>query len=72
MTQSPIQPEFFQPIIYGANCKLQKGFLRNLRIGQQGEISCQFLLPGGSIGPRYVLQLLFCLKSQNCQKLNNH
>jgi hypothetical protein len=29
-------------------------------------ISCQFLLTGGSIGPRYVLQLLFSEKSQNC------
>jgi hypothetical protein len=25
-----------------------------------GQISCQFLPPGGSMGPRYVLQLLFC------------
>jgi hypothetical protein len=28
-------------------------------------ISCQFLPPGGSTGPRNVLQLLFCEKSQN-------
>jgi hypothetical protein len=32
----------------------------------EGDISCQFLMPGGSIGPRYVLQLLFSEKSQNC------
>jgi hypothetical protein len=28
---------------------------------QLGEISCQFLPSGGSIDPRYVLQLLFCV-----------
>jgi hypothetical protein len=32
---------------------------------QQGEISCQFVPPGGSMVPGYVLQLLFCEKSQN-------
>jgi hypothetical protein len=31
-----------------------------------GEISCQFLLQGGSIGPGYVLKLLFREKSPNC------
>jgi hypothetical protein len=30
-----------------------------------GEISCQFLALGGSMGPRYVLQLLFSEKSQD-------
>jgi hypothetical protein len=30
-----------------------------------GLISCQYLLPGGSIGPRYDLQLLSSEKSQN-------
>jgi hypothetical protein len=29
-----------------------------------GEISCHYLPPGGSIVPRYVLQLLFSEKSQ--------
>jgi hypothetical protein len=29
-----------------------------------GKISCQFLKPGGSMDPRYVLQLLFRGKSQ--------
>jgi hypothetical protein len=29
---------------------------------------CQFLLPGGNIGLRYVLQLLYGVKSQNCRK----
>ncbi len=29
-----------------------------------GEINCQFLLSDGSIGPTYVLQLLFSEKSQ--------
>jgi hypothetical protein len=29
-----------------------------------GEISCQFLQPGGSMVPRYILQLLFSEKSQ--------
>jgi hypothetical protein len=33
---------------------------------ERGDISCQFLMPGGSIGPRYVLQLSFIEKSQNC------
>jgi len=33
---------------------------------QWGKISCQTLRPGGSMGPRYVLQLLFSEKSQNC------
>jgi hypothetical protein len=37
-----------------------------------GEISCQFLPPGGSMVPRYILQLLFSEKSQNCKKLNSH
>jgi hypothetical protein len=32
----------------------------------QGGISCHFLLPGGSMVPRYVLQLLFWKNSQNC------
>jgi hypothetical protein len=31
-----------------------------------GSISCQFQSPGGSMGLRYVLRLLFSLKSQNC------
>ncbi len=31
-----------------------------------GEIRCQFLLLGGSIGPRYVLKLLISEKTQNC------
>jgi hypothetical protein len=31
---------------------------------QSTEISCQFLLPGGSMVPRYVLQLLF---SEKCK-----
>jgi hypothetical protein len=31
------------------------------------QISCQFLPPGDSIFLRYVLQLLFSEKSQNCQ-----
>jgi hypothetical protein len=31
-----------------------------------GEISYQFLPPGGCMGPRYVLQLLYSEKSQNC------
>jgi hypothetical protein len=29
-------------------------------------MSCQFLLSGGSMGPRYVLGLLFREKSLNC------
>jgi hypothetical protein len=29
------------------------------------EISCQILSPGGSMGPRFVLQLLFCKKNAN-------
>jgi hypothetical protein len=29
------------------------------------EMSCQFPPPGGSIGPRFVSQLLFSEKSQN-------
>ncbi len=33
---------------------------------QWGDINCQFLLIGGSIGLRYVLQLLFSEKLQNC------
>jgi len=32
---------------------------------QWGEISFQFLPPGGSIGPSYVLQLLFGEKLEN-------
>ena len=28
--------------------------------------------PGGSMVPRYVSQLLFSEKSQNCETLNNH
>jgi hypothetical protein len=40
--------------------------LRLKLMGGGGGISCQFLQPGGSIGPRYVLQLLFSKKSQNC------
>ncbi len=35
---------------------------------QWGEITCQFLLPGGSMVPRYALQLLFSEISQNCFK----
>jgi hypothetical protein len=35
-------------------------------INKMRGISCQFLLSGGSIGPRYVWQLLFSEKSQNC------
>jgi hypothetical protein len=35
-------------------------------IFKEGEIGCQFLLPGGSMVPRYVWQLLFGVKSQNC------
>jgi hypothetical protein len=31
-------------------------------------ISCQFLLPGGSMGPHNVLQLLFGEKSQKQRK----
>ncbi len=38
----------------------------NIQEVERGEISCQFLLTGGSIGLRYVLQLLFNEKSQNC------
>ncbi len=30
---------------------------------QWGEISCQFLLPGGSIGPSYIFQLLISKKN---------
>jgi hypothetical protein len=33
-----------------------------------GEISCQFQAPGGSMGPRYVLQLYFV---KNHQIVNN-
>ncbi len=47
-------------------CKLQ---IRDaLKVG--GEMSCQFQLPlpGGSIGPRYVLKLLLTEKSQICYK----
>ena len=33
---------------------------------QRGGINCQFLPPGGSNVPKYVLQLLFSEKSQNC------
>ncbi len=33
-----------------------------------GDISCQILPPGGSIGPRNVLQLIF---SENSQKVNS-
>jgi hypothetical protein len=29
-------------------------------------------MPGGSIVPRYVLQLVFSEKSHHCLKLNNH
>ncbi len=43
------------------NLALQRGVVFQWR-----EISCQFLPPGGSMGPRYVLQLLFSEKSQNC------
>ncbi len=32
----------------------------------EGMPAASFLLPGGSIGPRYVLQLLYKEKSQNC------
>ncbi len=38
-------------------------FVRSPKVG---EISCQFLPPSGSIVPRYVSQLLFREKSQNC------
>jgi hypothetical protein len=31
---------------------------------QSGQIGCQILSPGGSMSPRYVLQLLFGEKSQ--------
>jgi hypothetical protein len=54
---------------------LQLGFPDDLCLAihcQIGYIGCQFLLPGGSIGPGYVLQLLFGEKSQNCEQLNNH
>ncbi len=33
---------------------------------QWGDISWHFLPIGGSIGPRYILQLLLCEKLQNC------
>ncbi len=36
-----------------------------------GEIRCQFLLLGDSMGLQYVLQLLLGEKSLNCQWLNN-
>jgi hypothetical protein len=40
----------------------------NLHITEEvegwGDISCQILPPGGSIGPRNVLQLIFSEKSQ--------
>ncbi len=42
---------------------------------QWGDISSQFLLPGGSIGPRYVSKLLFSEKSQkfwNFYLVKNH
>jgi hypothetical protein len=35
---------------------------------ESGGISCQFLPPGGSVVPRYLLKLLFSEKSQNCKK----
>ncbi len=35
-------------------------------------IKCNFLQPGGSMGPRSVWQLLLNEKSENCWKLNNH
>ncbi len=38
---------------------VSKNFVAEIKGGQ---ISCQFLPPGGTIGPRYVLQLLFCEK----------
>jgi hypothetical protein len=36
------------------------------------EISCQFLLTGGRMVPRYVLHFLFSETSQNCSQLSNH
>ncbi len=43
-----------------------KGGLNGKEWSKWGEISCQFLPPGGGIVPRYVLQLLFSEKSKNC------
>jgi hypothetical protein len=37
-----------------------------LIVGTQGDISCQFMPLGGTIGSRYVLQLLLNEKSQSC------
>jgi hypothetical protein len=37
-----------------------------------GDLAGSFCHQGGGMGPRYVLQLLFCKNSQNCQKLGNH
>jgi hypothetical protein len=36
---------------------------------QLGLISCQFLPPGGSMGPRYVSLLFYSEKSQNTNNL---
>ncbi len=38
----------------------------NIQEVERGEISCQFLPTGGSIGLRYASQLLINEKSQNC------
>jgi hypothetical protein len=37
-----------------------------LAFKQLGGITSQFLPPGGSMVPRYVLKLFICEKSQNC------
>jgi hypothetical protein len=51
---------FLLPVVLAAK---NRAFQRCCRIC--GDISCQLLAPGGSMGPRYVLQLLFSEKSQD-------
>jgi hypothetical protein len=51
----------FYQIFLGKVTKCWQAMVVQL-VEQSGQISCQIQIPGGSMGPRYALQLLFSKK----------